>query len=359
MSIRVVRPDLTTFIHGIPSGLVPSDVTRAEFERFHEIDVFSHAFLAARSGAAYEVVAKGSPGVEAVVLPVSVEFFSTLQVRPALGRTFIADDEGAAPAAPVAVISHAFWSRALAQDPAVIGKTITLRRLGQELRVSVLGVASPGFAGTDVGAPTDVWLARGASADTQADTPRTFRWWAGGRMLARLRPGASIHDARAQAVQRELEQFDSRLRVSDIRSVLEVTEAALVRERFLAQFGGLVGALALFIACLGLYGTMSYAVTRRTSEIGIRMAVGAEARTVMGMFMRETALVVFVGAIVGLVVAVAVTRVVASLLFGLTPTDPMTIAVAVAVLAAATALAAYMPARRAARMNPTVALRVQ
>jgi ABC-type antimicrobial peptide transport system permease subunit len=104
---------------------------------------------------------------------------------------------------------------------------------------------------------------------------------------------------------------------------------------------------------------MSYGVARRTNEIGIRMALGASAPRVTRMVMRETMVVVLIGVAIGLGVAVATTRLVAAMLFGLAPTDPMTISVAVLLMLAVAAVAGYLPARRAAKVDPMIALRYE
>jgi len=137
----------------------------------------------------------------------------------------------------------------------------------------------------------------------------------------------------------------------------EVVESTLVQERLMAQVAGLFSLLALLLACVGLYGTMSHAVAQRTNEIGIRMALGARIADVIAMLMRETGWIVGAGVGIGLLGAAAVTRTVSTLLFGLTPSDPSTIAFAAFLLATAAAIAAYLPARRASRVDPIVALR--
>ena len=114
---------------------------------------------------------------------------------------------------------------------------------------------------------------------------------------------------------------------------------------------------ALLLAMIGLYGVMSYNVTRRRNEIGIRMALGAEPGRVLRMVMGEVGLLIGVGLALGLALTLATTRLVASFLYGMTPRDPMTLSLAVALLAAMAALAGYLQARRASRLEPLTALR--
>jgi len=137
----------------------------------------------------------------------------------------------------------------------------------------------------------------------------------------------------------------------------DVVNDSLVQERFIAQTASAFSLFALLLACVGLYGVMSYAVTRRTNEIGIRMALGAQMSDVVRLVMRNVLLLVALGVGIGLTAALATTRYVSSLLFGLTPNDPLTIALATLLMIGVAALAGYLPARRAARVDPLTALR--
>jgi predicted lysophospholipase L1 biosynthesis ABC-type transport system permease subunit len=132
---------------------------------------------------------------------------------------------------------------------------------------------------------------------------------------------------------------------------------SIEREKLLATLSGFFGGLALLLAMIGLYGVMSYNVTRRRIEIGIRMALGAEPGRVLRMVMGEVALLIGMGLTVGLGAAMATTRFVASFLYGLTPNDPLTLSLSVALLAGVACLAGYLQARRASRLEPLTALR--
>jgi predicted permease len=134
-------------------------------------------------------------------------------------------------------------------------------------------------------------------------------------------------------------------------------DASLAPDRIIASVCGLFGSLALLLASVGLYGVVSYGVTQRTGEIGIRMALGASRTTVLGMVLRQSFLVVAAGIALGLPLAWIATRALTSFLYGLGPTDPLTISLAMLILLAVAGLAAWLPARRATQVDPMIALR--
>jgi len=147
--------------------------------------------------------------------------------------------------------------------------------------------------------------------------------------------------------------------VAGIKTLSEQVEQSLIRERMIAILSSFFGLLALVLACIGLYGVMSYSVTRRTNEIGIRVALGADRRNVIWLVVKETMLLVAIGIGVGLTAALASMGVIRNLLFGIEPTDPSTILAATAVMALVAGFAGYLPARRASRVDPMVALRYE
>src|SRR6185369_11862458 len=131
----------------------------------------------------------------------------------------------------------------------------------------------------------------------------------------------------------------------------------LVQQKLVARLGTFFGLLALLLACIGLYGVLAYGVARRTNEIGIRMALGAQNLSVLWLVLREALLLVAFGLVIGVFASLALTKTAASLLYELKPNDPMTIALATLLLAVVAAVAGYLPARRASRVDPMTALR--
>jgi ABC-type antimicrobial peptide transport system permease subunit len=165
-------------------------------------------------------------------------------------------------------------------------------------------------------------------------------------------PAAMIDSVRA-AVQ----EIDPNLRVAGVRPLMDMLDAKLGTERMLAILSFCFGALTLVLVSVGVYGVVSYAVQRRTQEIGIRLALGAARGTVSRMMMRDLAPLLVAGALFGGAGAFAIARAMHSILFGFAPNHYATLVAAALLLFAVAALAAYLPARRAARMDPLDALR--
>jgi predicted permease len=161
------------------------------------------------------------------------------------------------------------------------------------------------------------------------------------------------------AVRRVVRDLDPELPLTNVKSQVEQTSHAAMQQKLFAQIASFFGLLALLLACVGLYGTMSYAVARRTNEIGIRMALGARRRQVLWMVLRESLKMIGIGVAIGVPLALGSMRLVSSQLYGLKSTDPLTITAAAVVLAVVALLAGYFPARRATKVDPMVALRYE
>jgi ABC-type antimicrobial peptide transport system permease subunit len=163
----------------------------------------------------------------------------------------------------------------------------------------------------------------------------------------------------AGSVRRVIQEVDKNLPVTSITSLSEQVNESLNKEHLIARLSSFFGILALVLACVGLYGVLACGVARRTNEIGIRMALGADQMRVLWMVLRESLALVGVGVAVGLLMAFAATRFISSQLYGVKPTDPATITAVTIVLAAVAVFAGYIPARRATKVDPMVALRYE
>jgi len=164
--------------------------------------------------------------------------------------------------------------------------------------------------------------------------------------------------ALSSAIQRRLTASHPELGM-EFRVFQKQIEDTLLRERLMAALSGFFGALAVLLATIGLYGVIAYLVVRRRNEIGIRMALGASRAQVVGLIMKDAALLVAIGVAIGAVCSLALAQTAASLLFGLKAYDPLTFLAAALALAAVAALGSYLPARRASRLDPMTALRYE
>jgi len=159
------------------------------------------------------------------------------------------------------------------------------------------------------------------------------------------------------AVRQTIRAVDGNLPISDVRTMEEQVAGSMPDERLIAQLSAFFSLVAVFLSSIGIYGLMSYLVTRRTNEIGIRMALGAGRATMLWLVMRESTFLLLTGVAIGIPVTIAGGRLVGSMLFGVRATDLVNLLAAVMMLALVAGLAGYLPARRAARVDPMVALR--
>jgi putative ABC transport system permease protein len=163
----------------------------------------------------------------------------------------------------------------------------------------------------------------------------------------------------ATTVRQTVWEIDKDQPVSDISSMEEIVSDSVARQRFSMLLLGVFAGLALVLAAVGIYGVMSYSVAQRTREIGIRMALGAQRSDVLKMTVGQGLRLVFTGVAIGLAAAFVLTRVMATLLFGVSPTDPLTFVSISIVLIGVAVLASYIPALRATRVDPMFALRYE
>jgi len=173
--------------------------------------------------------------------------------------------------------------------------------------------------------------------------------------LRTLSDPASLAPVARQAIN----EVDDKLPIFDVTTLSDQMQQRLQQDRLIAQLVSFFGMLALLLACIGLYGVMGQGVARRTNEIGIRIALGARGKSIIWMVLREVLMLVVAGLAIGIPVALLATRFVSSQLFGLTGNDPITILAAAVILTFVAMLAGFVPARRASRVNPLVALRYE
>ena len=270
-------------------------------------------------------------------------FFKTMQIPIVAGRSFGPQDT--ATSQKVAVISE-HTARTLFPAGSPIGRTYFIGSddgVDPPLEEMVIGVAK------------DVKV--GDLAEPAGDIdylPYTQRDWGFGDFEVRY---SGDFAAVSNEVQQAIHAIDRKLPISHITTLEEQVARSFTNQTIIAELSAFFALVAVFLSCIGLYGLMSYLVSRRTGEIGIRMALGANRSEVGWRVMREIGLLVFAGIVVGLPVAIFGTRLVQNMLYGLRGTNPFCLTTAVVLLLFAGMTAGYLPARRASLVDPVVALR--
>lgn len=274
---------------------------------------------------------------------VSKDYFSTMGIRLMAGRLF--DDRDVHSAPDVVIINQTmartFWP---GQDP--LGRRI--RPGSTDPWTTIIGIVDDvKNAGLDRPTGTEIYL------------PYRQPQGSGNRnMYAVLRAKGDPRPL-SGAVRQEINAIDPALPLSQIRLMDDVLSAAQSRPRFLTLLLALFSAVALAIATIGIYGVISYSVERRSKEFGLRMALGAQPSDVLSLVMKQGAGLALVGVAAGLIAAFALTRLMTTLLFGVTATDPATFAGVTAILTIVALAASYIPARRATKVDPIVTLRYE
>jgi predicted permease len=274
---------------------------------------------------------------------VSPGYFKTLGTPMLAGREFEERDDASAP--PVAIVNESFVRKFLGgRDPLRATFQIEVPPGTPAQQYQVVGVVKD----TKYSDMREDFGPIGYLAAAQETDPDPY--------LQVVVRAAGPLSATRSAVTRAVSQVHPEISLQ-FDTMTSQIQRALLPERLMATLTGFFGGLAGLIAAIGLYGVMSYVVARRRNEIGIRMALGADRPAVLKMVLRDAGVLLAIGVVAGAVLSVAAARTASALLFGLSPGDPATFAQAVAVLAAVAALASYVPAERAARVDPCMALR--
>jgi putative ABC transport system permease protein len=277
---------------------------------------------------------------------VSPRFFETLSTPILRGRDFGTQDESApgADAHRVAMINQTMARRYFGDaDP--VGHYIYFLHRPQE-KYEIVGVASDMKSDSlRKPAPPTYYLSV-FREPTEMELSFALRTTGDPGALM-----ASIHAA--------VRETDTALRARDIQTMNDVVNASVHQERVLAQLGGFFSLFALSLACLGLYGVLSFSVVQRTREIGVRVALGAQRRDVLSLVVGEGLKLTLIGLAMGLIAAMAAARLVASLLYGVTATDPLTLIGGSLLMLTVATVASWLPARRAAKVDPMAALRCE
>jgi predicted permease len=303
----------------------------------------SHASLV-RAGRQLPISVDGVPALNTRILNTGPGFFTTMQIPIVRGREIDARDQPGAPS--VAVVNELFAKTNFGEHNP-LGRHISLGGFnGGPRDLEVVGVsANVRYGGVKRDIPPVVFLPynQGTFPPVQQ---MTYALRTTGDPLLYVRAARDI-----------VRQADPRLAVTRVNTQASEIDQTINQEIVFAELCTSFAILALAIACVGLYGTMSYQVARRTSEIGIRLALGAARGAVVWMVLREVLVLATAGLVVSLPTAFAASRLIKSLLYGIRPTDPGALIFAAAVLLGAVLLAGYVPARRASRIEPIIALR--
>jgi predicted permease len=275
-------------------------------------------------------------------------YFESLGIPLLQGRAITAQDLDH-PADGAVVVSKAFADRFWpGEDP--IGKGVGPNGRGNAPLYHVVGVAGDVFASSVQEAPAI------AIYYPMAPIPETGQFYPGSLSLV-VRTGLANPASLFPAIRRTVQELDPAIPLANLEEMRTIVDRSMSRLSFSLMLIALAAGVALALAAIGLYGVISYLVTRRTGEIGVRIALGAQARQVERMVVRGAFGQIVAGLTAGLVAALLLTRLLRGLLYGVEPTHPLAYVVASALLAAVGVAASWVPARRAARVDPMVALR--
>jgi predicted permease len=328
---------------------------------------YSEEALLAGGWSGTEIHLDGAPPKQDITnlkqLPVGLNFFSTMRIPILAGRAFISADFAAMAANSAARnVSDQTYDRA-PPTSVIINEAFAKKFLTNKNPVG-MHMGSGQWTDKDVQYPGPGYTIVGIAGNTKYDRlnienePILFLPVTGNSAHFELRTAANPTSI-IKPVRGIVSDADANLPLTEVRTETEQIDYLLFQQRMLARLSGFFGGAALVLACIGLYGLLSYEVARRTRELGIRMALGAQRRDLLKLVVGQGILLALIGAAVGIPTALGVTRFISTMLYGIHADDPLTFA-AVALLLILVALAAcYIPARRAMRVDPMIALRYE
>ena len=282
---------------------------------------------------------------------ISSDYFRSLGIPTVRGRVFQSSDDASAPAVILVneAMARRFWPEGNPVGSRIVVGTVggqTVPGFEDPVREVVGVVADIREMGLDRSPKPTIYVPQAQAPAKLLSLPH---------LLVRTTGTVALGQALRQAAR----ETDPRIPEPEIRSMREVMAASVAPQRFNAVLMGVFAALALVLTAVGIYGVISYSVRHRTREIGVRMALGARPVEVLGLVLRQGMLLVLAGAGIGLLAALALTRLLDSMLYGVGATDPLTFLAVTLLLVAVALLACYFPARRATRVDPMIALRAE
>ncbi len=301
----------------------------------------SHASLIG-AGRQLPVSVSGIPAPDTRILDTGPEFFATMQIPMLRGREI--DERDRPGSTPVAVVNELFATEHFGQlNP--VGRHISLGDTNPR-DMEIIGVSKNAhYGGLKENTPPVVYIPYNQGTFPPLEQ-MTYALRTSGDPLRYV-----------NTVREIVHKADSRIPLKEVRTQAAEIDQDINQEIVFAKLCSGFAILALLIACVGLYGVMSYTVARRTAEIGVRMAIGAQRDTVIWMVLRQVLTMAAAGLVIGVPAALGASKLVKSFLFGMKPNDPLALAAAVAILMTAAILAGYLPARRASQIDPMTALR--
>ena len=272
-------------------------------------------------------------------------FFSTMGIPLLAGRTFTAQDTQNSP--KVAVINESMARRFFPNGSAVGHRFAVGEIPDHPGEIEVIGVVKGAkYTALDEGSLLAAYF------------PCTQNPGFYGSFAVRYAPGANRREIIAR-VRSSIAEINANILVDGVTGLEEQVNQSIATQSLIARLTSFFGIIAVFLACIGIYGLLSYSVARRTSELGIRLALGAQSRMLLWMVLRESLRLLVIGLAIGIPIALSSTRILKSLLYELSPLDPAAITTAIAAVVVTTLAAAWLPARRASKINPIQALRAE